>query len=230
MTAERIHTILLGNTRTFLVPGRDGYLLIDGGHRVWGNRFLRCLARIGVQPRQIRLAVITHVHFDHVGTAQAIKHHCRCPVAVHTREADLLASGQVVIPPGTVWPGKLLKRLTDSFPGLTSWVCAVEPVAADLLISEPMDLKEHGFAARIIPTPGHTGGSLSILTASGNAFVGDLAVNMPWLGQQCYCSPFGDSAVAMSASLKLLIREGAKWIYPAHGRPFEALKWLNPAF
>jgi len=150
-------------------------------------------------------------------------------MAVHTREAALLASGKVVIPPGTILPGRLLKWMTDRCPEVTSKVCAFDPVAADLLISEPMDLKEHGFAARIIPTPGHTEGSLSILTAAGNAFVGDLAVNMPWLVKQRYCSPFGDSAGAMAASLEALIREGAKWIYPAHGRPFEALKWFNPA-
>jgi len=225
MTAERIHTILLGNTRTFVVPGRNGYLLIDGGHRVWSNRFFRCLAKIGVQRRQIRLAVITHVHFDHVGTMRAVKNGCGCKVAVHPREADLLASGQVVIPPGTILPARLLKWMTDRCPELTSRVCAFDPMGADLLISEPKDLKKYGFDARIIPTPGHTEGSLSILTAAGNAFVGDLAVNMPWLGRQRYRSPFGDSTVKMKASIENLVREGVRRFYPAHGRPFYAKKW-----
>jgi len=225
MTAERIHTILLGNTRTFLVPGKDGFLLIDGGHRVWGNWFFRYLAKIGVQPRQIRLAVITHVHFDHVGTLRAVKNCCGCKVAVHTREADLLASGKVVIPPGTLLPGRWVKEMTDRFPRMTCRVCAFDPIMADLLISEPMDLKEHGFDAHIIPTPGHTVGSLSVLTAAGNAFVGDLAVNMPWLGRQRYCSPFGYSAGEMKASMEKLIKEGARRFYPAHGRLFDAAKW-----
>jgi len=148
---------------------------------------------------------------------------------VHTREAGLLASGRVVIPPGTILPARLLKWMTDRCPEVTSRVCAFDPVAADLLISEPMDLKEHGFDARIIPTPGHTEGSLSILTAAGNAFVGDLAVNMPWLGRQRYSSPFGDSVGEMAASIESLIREGARWIYPAHGRPFEALRKVQTA-
>jgi len=202
-------------------------LLIDGGHRVWGNRFFRRLAKIGVQPHQIRLAVITHVHFDHVGTLRAVKNVCGCKVAVHTREADLLASGRVDIPPGTMSLGRLLKRMTDCFPEVTSGVCAFDPVAADLLISEPLDLKKYGFEARIVPTPGHTQGSLSIMTSAGNALVGDLAVNMPWLGRQCYRSPFGDSAGEMKASMEKLITEGARRFYPAHGRPFDAAKWLE---
>jgi len=225
MTAEEIHTILLGNTRTFLVPGRDGYLLIDGGHRVWGNCFLRHLTKAGLQPQDIRMAVITHVHFDHVGTLQVLKKHCRCPVAVHSLEADLLASGQVVIPPGTVWPGKLVKMLTDWFPGLTARACAFGAVKADLLISDTMSLEDHGFDARIIPAPGHTQGSLSILTSAGNAFVGDIAVNMPILGRQRYASPFGYSAREMAVSMEKLIKESARRFYPAHGRPFDATQW-----
>lgn len=225
MTAERIHTILLGNTRTFLVPGRDGYLLIDGGHRIWNKWFLRYLGKVGLQPDQIRMVVITHVHFDHVGTLQTLKKLCRCPVAVHTCEADLLASGRVVIPPGTIWPGKLVKMLTAWFPGLTARACAFDPVAADIVVSGPMALEEHGFDARIIPTPGHTEGSVSILTSVGNAFVGDLAVNMPILGRLRYCSPFGYSARKMTESMENLIREGAQRFYPAHGRPFDTAKW-----
>lgn len=229
MTAERIHTILLGNTRTFLVPGRDGYLLIDGGHRVWGNRFLKQLAKVGVQPRQVRMAVITHVHFDHVGTLQTAKKHCHCPMAVHTREAELLASGQVVIPPGTIWPAKLVKMLTTCFPGLTARVCAFYAIKADLLVSGPISLADHGFDAHLIPTPGHTEGSLSVLTSAGNAFVGDIAVNMLLLGRKRYASPFGYSAHEMTVSMENLIKEGARRFYPAHGRPFGAKDWITQA-
>lgn len=226
MTAERIHTILLGNTRTYLIPGRDGFLLIDGGHRVWGNWFFRCLAKIGVPPHQIRLAVITHVHFDHVGTLRAVKNCCGCKVAVHSSEAALLSSGRVVIPPGTLFPARLVKWMTGRLEKMTSRFCAFEPAVPDVLVSTPISLEKHGFDARIIPTPGHTIGSLSVLTSVGNAFVGDIAVNMPILGGQRYTSPFGYSARAMTASMENLIKEGARYFYPAHGRPFDATAWL----
>jgi len=227
MTIKKILTIRLGATATYLVPGKTGYLLIDGGHRVWHRWFFMCLKKAGIQPRQIRLAVITHAHFDHVGTLAAVKARCGCAVAVHNREAGLLSSAKVVIPPGTNRPGILVKNLTDRFPAVTSRLCAFDPVEPDVRITGEISLEKLGFEARIIPTPGHTPGSLSVLTGSGNAFVGDIAVNMPLLGAQRYVSPFGYSPDEMAASLQTLILAGAKRIYPAHGRPFGTTEWLR---
>ena len=52
-----------------------------------------------------------------------------------------------------------------------------KPVEPDILIDNDTNLDYLGFAARILPTPGHTPGSLSVITADGEAFVGDLAIN-----------------------------------------------------
>ena len=227
MSIEKVLTIRLGATATYLVPGQNGYLLIDGGHRVWERWFFIRLKMAGIRPHQIRLAVITHVHFDHVGTLRAVATRCGCPLAVHAREAGLLASGKVVIPPGTNRPGKMVKQLTDRCPGATSRLCAFDPVEPDILISRAVSLEKLGFNARIIPTPGHTEGSLSVLTGSGNAFVGDIAVNMPLIAAPRYASPFGYSAQEMTSSLNGLIQAGARRIYPAHGQPFNATKWLE---
>ena len=79
MTQDTILTIRLGATGTYLVSGKDGYLLIDGGFRGWDRWFFMRLKMAGIRPEQIRLAVITHVHFDHVGTLQAVADRCRCP-------------------------------------------------------------------------------------------------------------------------------------------------------
>ena len=61
MSTEKILAIRLGATRTYLVSGKDGYLLIDGGYRAWNRWFFAQLKRAGIRPHQIRLAVITHV-------------------------------------------------------------------------------------------------------------------------------------------------------------------------
>jgi len=79
----------------------------------------------------------------------------------------------------------------------------------------------------VIPTPGHTEGSLSVLAGSGNTFVGDIAVNMPLIAAPRYASPFGYSAQEMTSSLNGLIQAGAQRIYPAHGQPFSATTWLE---
>jgi glyoxylase-like metal-dependent hydrolase (beta-lactamase superfamily II) len=124
-------------------------------------------------------------------------------------------------------PGKLVKTLTDRYPAATSRLCAFKPVKPDLLISTEVSLDTLWFRAGVIPTPGHTPGSLSVLTEAGNAFVGDIAVNMPLLGRLRYASPFGESSREMAASIKKLIRAGANRIYPAHGQPFSAFEWIK---
>ncbi len=227
MIPEKILTIHLGANAVYLLSGRHGYLLIDGGFRLWDRLFFIWLKKAGINPEKIRLVVVTHAHFDHAGTLRAVVDRCRCPVAAHPAEARLLASGKVVIPPGTNRMAKRVKAFTRRHPDLTTRVCSFRSVEPDILISREQSLARLGFDASIIPTPGHTEGSLTVLTDAGNAFVGDIAVNMPLLGAQRYASPFGYSPDEMASSLQTLILAGAKRIYPAHGRPFDAAEWLR---
>jgi len=50
------------------------------------------------------------------------------------------------------------------------------------------------FDARVLPTPGHTAGSLTVINASGQAFVGDLAVNYLPGGRGPFWPPLGETA------------------------------------
>jgi glyoxylase-like metal-dependent hydrolase (beta-lactamase superfamily II) len=83
-------------------------------------------------------------------------------------------------------------------------------------------LKSFGISGQIIHTPGHTPGSSTVLLDTGDAFVGDLAMNgLPLrLGPGMPC--FGDSAETVKRSWRLLLDRGARTIYPGHGQPFKA--------
>ena len=79
-----------------------------------------------------------------------------------------------------------------------------------------------GIWGKIIPTTGHTAGSMSLVMESGEAFVGDLAMSgFPRLSGP---GPFvlGDDHEAMKQSWQLVMDEGARRIYPSHGKPFDA--------
>ena len=43
--------------------------------------------------------------------------------------------------------------------------------------NEGMSLYDYGIPGRVVYTPGHSSGSISVLLESGEAFVGDLAMN-----------------------------------------------------
>jgi len=72
----------------------------------------------------------------------------------------------------------------------------------------------------VLHTPGHTMGSVSVLLETGDAFVGDLAMNGLPLRIGPGMPPLAEDAVAVKDSWRLLLEKGAKRIYPAHGQPF----------
>jgi len=43
----------------------------------------------------------------------------------------------------------------------------------DLVMEDEQELADYGFAAKVLHTPGHTKGSIAILTDDGKLFVGD---------------------------------------------------------
>jgi len=108
--------------------GPHRWVLVDAGVRGRHENFFHKLRRLNIEPRDIRLIVVTHVHFDHVGSLAAIQRRCDCPVAVHAAEAALLEKARIVLPPGTGvfsrrlialawwdWPHKTLGYALDDF-------------------------------------------------------------------------------------------------------------------
>jgi glyoxylase-like metal-dependent hydrolase (beta-lactamase superfamily II) len=84
-------------------------------------------------------------------------------------------------------------------------------------VDEECSLTGFGVAGRVLHTPGHTAGSLSLLLDSGDAFVGDLVAKIPVVGRT-YVPFFSDGGRAtVHASWRRLLAAGADRIYPAHG-------------
>jgi len=214
----RIHKIRLGLCNAYLILGKEGAVLVDAGQAGCAAPFFRYLKKTGLTPEIVKLIVITHVHFDHVGNLKALRERCRCPVAVHAKEASLLSQGSVVFPPGTNLFGKVASSLGRSLAPLLKFA-SVEP---DLLVSKELPLERFGVSGSIIPTPGHTVGSLSVLLPDGTACVGDLAANhLPGrLGP--ILPPFADNVTELFRSWRHLLDAGANTICPGHGRPFPA--------
>jgi hydroxyacylglutathione hydrolase len=97
----KVVTMPLFYTNCYLIQTATGWILVDAGTRSQAKSFLRRLGKLGIQPSDIKLIIITHAHFDHVGSLASIKSLCNCPVLAHPLEARLIETGEVVIPPGT---------------------------------------------------------------------------------------------------------------------------------
>jgi glyoxylase-like metal-dependent hydrolase (beta-lactamase superfamily II) len=216
------HTIQLGNVNTYLIRGEASYMLVDAGTPRKADALFDWLRMRGISAGEIGLIVITHVHFDHVGSLKGIQAAASCPVLVHETEAELLSRGEVAIPPGTRWFSRPLLGIARKTP-LIRQLLRYPAVNPDILVpGEELSLAGYGFPARIIHTPGHTAGSISVLTDDGKAFVGDLASNDWPMGRGPIFNPFGEDGERMLRSWEKLLRQGARMILPAHGNPFEA--------
>lgn len=187
---------------------------MDAGNSNKEKVFFNQLRKNNISPDEIKLIVITHVHFDHAGGLRAIKNICKCPVAVHEREVGLLRKGKTIMPPGTNLWGKIVSYLGKKIVGIGFLKFnAVEP---EIVVSQEMFLGAFGINGSIVPTPGHTKGSMSVVLQTGEAFVGDLAVN--FIGS--VFPPFAEDIPELMISWSKIVGLGAHTVLPSHGRPF----------
>ena len=85
---------------------------------------------------------------------------------------------------------------------------------------EGLSLGEYGIPGQVVHTPGHTLGSVSVLLETGEAFVGDLAMNAFPLRLGPGLPVLAEDNQKVKESWVRLLDMGAKIIFPAHGKSF----------
>ena len=212
-----IYPLRLGLTRCYVIRDR-GAILVDAGMPWQARSFAGQLARTPVRPDEIRLIVLTHGHFDHAGSAAAIQRLTGARLAVHGADADLVEGRRITTPtPQTRWGATMWPALAPLMPALANR-CRTH---VDLVIGdEGLPLADYGVDGRIIHTPGHTDGSLTVLLATGQAFVGCMAHSGPPFRLQPDLPIFADHPDELRRSWDRLIALGATCVYPGHGNPF----------
>ena len=208
--AALVKTFIGGFAKAFALIG-EKTVLIDCGPKDGRKTVENALAKIGVSPSDVSLIVITHGHSDHVAPLAALKELTGAPVLCHEKAAAALREGwgEAIVP--RTAPARFIVRLS---PGNSEK--NRRPIETDIAVSEETDLSPFGINAKIIPTPGHTAGSLSVLTAEGDAFIGDLIMHL--IPGRPDLPLLATDVEAVKASLRKLLDLGARRFHMAHGR------------
>jgi glyoxylase-like metal-dependent hydrolase (beta-lactamase superfamily II) len=210
---ERIRIIELDFVNAFLAEAEGGFVLIDTGMGRHWDRLEAELRSLGCLPGKLKLVLITHGDHDHTGNCAKLQTKYKIPIAMHVGDAYMAATG--VIPQrkartmrGRVWAWLARLRMGK---------IACDRFKPDILLSDGQDLYgAYGFQAKIVHLPGHTKGSIGILTEEGDLFVGDTLVNRSRPETAMYIEDSGE----LRSSIGKLKRLPIKTVYPGHGKPF----------
>lgn len=216
--SPQIYTIKLGVDQCYLIGDKD-WIMIDAGMSNQKKKLLKKLVGFGIKPEQIKLVIITHGHWDHIGSANDIKELTGAKIAMHENEKEWLEKSIINLPPGVTLWGKIFLKIMRLFSPLIK----IPSAKVDIVLgNKNVSLNEYGIAGVIEYTPGHSSGSVSVILETGEAFVGDLLMNSLPVRMSPGLPIFAEDLSKVKQSLELLLEKGVRKIYPAHGKPFNA--------
>jgi glyoxylase-like metal-dependent hydrolase (beta-lactamase superfamily II) len=211
--------INLGGVNCYLVRIGGGFILIDTGVAARRADLERELVSAGCQPGHLKLIILTHGDSDHADNAAYLRDKYGALIAMHQSDAGMVERGDMS------WNRKaradrvalgfrlimVVSGVVQRFRGPARF----DTFTPDLILTDGADLAGYGFDARVLHLPGHSKGSLGILTARGELFCGDLLYNFGKPG-----ALFLDDLADFRASLARLEKLEIGTVYPGHGKSF----------
>jgi glyoxylase-like metal-dependent hydrolase (beta-lactamase superfamily II) len=194
--ALRVETLAVGpfQTNCHLVhdPASGEGFVVDPGAEA--ERILGRVAALALRPAYV---LLTHGHGDHIAALETVAGALRCPVYIHPADEPMLES-----------PTENLSAFAGT------------PVVAPVPHRTYADGDELPFAGRtirVLHTPGHSAGGVSLFVAPDLLFSGD-ALFRRSIGRTDFP---GGSYEALRASIeaKILTLDDQVRVFPGHDRP-----------
>lgn len=227
---QKIIRIDLGTVNCYLLSVNGKFILVDtGGFTFQGNPLDdKCalldtkLAENGCFPGSLSAVLLTHGDLDHIANCRYLQEKYKVKIFIH--QADLSLTRDLTA-------GKVLSNLKFASPAMKAMsflmgslirkmikkiVAAYQEFTVDGFIDERTDLSQYGLDARVILLPGHTKGSIGILTNDGDLISGDVFANIRKPGLAINALDFA----ALRKTVASLTDKNIRTVYPGHGTPF----------
>lgn len=169
-------------------PDKREGLIIDPGAE--GSHLIKFIKQEKIS---INYIVNTHGHPDHIGANRKIKEHTNAPILIHQYDAPMLAKSGSVL--------SLIFPVESSSP------------PADTFIKDGDLIECAGMKLKVLHTPGHTPGGISLLI-NDSIFTGDTLFSGS-IGRSDL--PGGSPEVLLNSIKKILSLNENLIIYPGHG-------------
>ena len=222
----------LDHVNVYLVPERDGWLLVDSGIETDAcfSALADGLASQGIRIADIRSIVLTHMHPDHIGLASRVVELSGARLIMHRAELEHLraivdgtndAMSEGLQRAGVPEPFRREIRLAIGM--LRNSLQALEP---DCVLEGGETIDAGGETYEVIWTPGHSPGHICLygrnrkLLFSGDHILTDITPNISW-------QPGRDNLDDFLVSLRKLEPYDIDLVLPSHGEPFDGHReWI----
>lgn len=215
----------------YLIPGRDGHLLID---TCWkfsdaAQALDQELKAIDINPADIKRIIITHAHVDHYGLAAGVIKQSNARLALHAVENKMInlryrQSYRFSLDANAIWrtSGVLERYIPDPKEMVNRYHQMVTIAEPDELFQGGEIIDHNEFRFEVIWTPGHSPGHICLYDAnhklffSGDHILPGITSNIG-LHPHSGPNPLGD----YMGSLRNIAHLDVDLMLPAHGPPIK---------
>lgn len=203
--------LLSGRSNAYCIVLNDTLVLVDTGTKSSARKLTKALIKLTNTGRKFQFLILTHSHFDHCQNTQHLVKQYNCLVFSGKAEQTYAQRGNSPLPAGTNSFSKIIASIGQK---LNLKRFNYDAFSPDILIDAPINLLQYGLNIRIIPTYGHSPGSISIIVDEEIAIVGDTLFGV---FRNSVMPPFADHLPKLIQSWKILLATECSHFLPGHG-------------
>jgi glyoxylase-like metal-dependent hydrolase (beta-lactamase superfamily II) len=161
------HLGFTGTVGVFVVPGDDGFALVETGPGSTLGTIKQSIASLGLDLTNLKAVLVTHIHLDHAGAAGQLATETGATLYVHERGA-----------PHLIDPSRLLSSAERIYGDKMQTLWGTMTPASEenvVALKGGERVKVVGHDIEVIYTPGHASHHVSYLLNGEAMFTGDAA-------------------------------------------------------